>query len=187
MKGGLAMAHEMSKGHSRSSLDNSKLPLKAHDLAFEYERKYGSCPQCVLLAISKTFGLKMDDVVKAGHALAGGAALSGSGTCGALTGGMMSLSFIYGRGVEDVDKGRFLVSYRVAKDLYDMFVEEFGGCTCQEVQKKIFGRSFDMWDAEDYKEFEKAGGHIDKCPEVAGRVARWVAEIHLAHGGKPKG
>jgi hypothetical protein len=64
----------------------------------------------------------MDDVIKAGHALAGGAGLSGYGTCGALSGGMMSLSFVYGRAVEDIDKGRFLNSYRLAKLLYDRFL-----------------------------------------------------------------
>jgi C_GCAxxG_C_C family probable redox protein len=163
---------------------DAELSKKAYELAFEYERNYGSCPQCVLLAISKTFDLRMDDVIKAGHALAGGAGLSGYGTCGALSGGMMSLSFVYGRAVEDIDKGRFLNSYRLAKLLYDRFVEEFGGCSCRDVQKKIFGRSFNMWDSGEYKEFEAAGGHIDKCPDVAGKVARWVAEIHLRQFGK---
>jgi len=156
-----------------------ELSQKAFELAFENERKYGSCPQCVLLAVSEVLGVKMDDAVKAGHALAGGAGLSGFGTCGALSGGMMALSFMHGRGAKDMDKGRFLNSYKLAKVLYDRFVQEFGGCSCREVQKRIFGKSFDMWNAEDYKEFEAAGGHVDKCPDVAGRVAKWVVEIHL--------
>ena len=32
-------------------------------------------------------------------------------------------------------------------------------------------------DPEDYAEFEKLGGHVDKCPVVSGNVARWAAEI----------
>ena len=36
-----------------------------------------------------------------------------------------------------------------------------------------------MWDSKDYEEFERAGGHKDKCPSVAGNVAVWVAEILL--------
>lgn len=158
---------------------DAQLPEKAYQLAFKYERDYGSCPQCVLLAISKTFDLGMDDVIKAGHALAGGAGLSGQGTCGALAGGMMALSFMHGRPVKDMDKGRFLKSYRLAKILYDRFLREFGASSCREVQKKVIGRSFDLWNSDEYKQFEAAGGHIDKCPNVAGMVARWVTEIHL--------
>lgn len=165
-------------------LSKKKLGQKAYGLAFDYDRKYGSCSQCVMLAVSETCGLKMNDVIKASHALAGGAALTGNGTCGALSGGMMSLSFTHGRAVEDMGKGRFLNSYSKAKILYDRFVEEFGGCLCRDVQEKILGRSFNLWDEEEYKEFLAKGGHDDKCPDVAGKVARWVVEISLAETGK---
>ena len=30
-----------------------------------------------------------------------------------------------------------------------------------------------------YKEFEKAGAHVDKCPSVSGKVAKWCVEIIL--------
>ena len=96
----------------------------------------------------------------------------------------MALSFIYGREVKDIDKGRFLKSYKLAKNLYDKFVEEFGSCICRDVQKKIFGKAFNLWNAEEYKEFLKAGGHIDKCPDVGGQVARWVAETLLEQSTK---
>lgn len=153
---------------------------KAYSLAFRYEANYGSCPQAVLRAICEVFQIRnMDAVIKAAHALAGGLGLPGSGSCGALAGGVMALSLFYGRGLKDMDKGRFLKSYVKAKKLYDRFVEEFGSCICRDVQNKIFGRSFNLWDPEEYKEFENMGGHRDKCPDVSGKVARWVAEILL--------
>lgn len=152
---------------------------KVYDLAFNYEANYGSCPQCVLRAIQEVFGFKMDEVIKSSHALAGGSALSGEGTCGALVGGIMAICFVHGRKLQDMDKGRFLKSYVLAKRLYDKFVKEFGSCVCKEVQKKIFGRSFNLWDAKDYMEFERMGGHRDKCPDVCGKVAQWTAEILL--------
>jgi hypothetical protein len=34
-------------------------------------------------------------------------------------------------------------------------------------------------DKKDYQEFEKMGAHVDKCPEVSGKVASWAAEIIL--------
>jgi len=63
--------------------------------------------------------------------------------------------------------------------LYDRFVEEFGSCFCKDVQKRIFRRSYNLWDPEDYKEFEKAGAHVDKCPSISGKVAKWCVEIIL--------
>lgn len=160
--------------------DQRKVLCEVYNLAFNYEASYGSCPQAVLRAICEVFQLKnMELVIKASHALAGGLGLSGNGTCGALVGGVMALSFIYGRELKNMDKGRFLRSYIKAKKLYDRFIEEFGSCICKDVQKKIFGRSFNLWDPEEYKEFERMGGHVDKCPEVSGKVAKWVAEILL--------
>jgi len=153
---------------------------RAYRLAFEYESKYGCCPQCVIAAIEGVFNLKMDDVFKAGHSLAGGVGLSGNGTCGALSGGAMVLSYKYGRERKDFYRGRGMKSYALTKKLYDRFVKEFGSCICKDVQKRIMGRSFDLWDAGDYRKFEEAGGHRDKCPDVSGKVARWVSEIILA-------
>ncbi|MEM2902298.1 MAG: C-GCAxxG-C-C family protein [Candidatus Bathyarchaeia archaeon] len=151
---------------------------KAYQLAFEYESKYGCCPQCVIAAISEVFSLNLDELFKASHGLAGGLGLSGFGTCGALSGGSIVLSYFYGRDKENFDK-RALKSYKMSKVLYDKFTEEFGGCTCREVQEKLFGRSYNLWDKEDYRKFEEDGGHRDKCPSVTGKVARWVAEILL--------
>ncbi len=147
---------------------------KAHDLAFEYESKYGCCTQCVLAAIQDVFGIGSDDVFRAGHALAGGSALTGDGTCGALVGGILALSYMYGRGRENFAQ-KIRKPYIMAKELHDKFVEEYGSCICRDVQKKIFGRSFNLWNPDEFREFEKMGGRRDKCPEVAGKVARWVA------------
>ncbi len=36
-------------------------------------------------------------------------------------------------------------------------------------------------DKDDYAEFEKMGAHVDKCPDVSGKTARWAAEIILDH------
>jgi hypothetical protein len=69
--------------------------------------------------------------------------------------------------------------FNYAKDLYGKFVEEYGSPQCREVHKKLFGRTFNLSDPREFKEFEKAGGHVDKCPSVSGNVAQWTAEIIL--------
>ena len=150
---------------------------KAYSLAYENEQKYGCCPQCVLAAIQDVMGIVDDATFKASHSLAGGGALMTNGTCGALIAGMLALSAKFGRDRENFGNGHYTKSYKIAKQLYIKFVAEYGSPICAEVQTGLFGRSFNMWDGKDYKAFEEAGAHRDKCPGVAGSVAGWTVEI----------
>lgn len=150
---------------------------RAYSLGYENEQKYGCCPQCVLAAIQDVLGIVDDATFKASHGLAAGGGLSTGGTCGALAGGMLALSAKCGRDRAHFGNGRFMQSYELGKLLYDRFVAEFGSPICAEVQTRLLGRPFNMWDAKDYKAFEEAGGHRDKCPKVAGKVASWTTEM----------
>jgi C_GCAxxG_C_C family probable redox protein len=161
---------------------NSKQDIleQIYQLAYEYESKVGSCPQCVLAAIKETLNIGDENIIKSADALAGGTSLSTRGTCGALVGGMLALSSVVGREYTDFKNGkRKRRVFNYAKLLYDRFIEEYDSPLCSDVQQKIFGRSFDLWDVDDYNKFEKAGGHVDKCPSVSGNTAKWTAEIIL--------
>jgi len=151
---------------------------KAYDLAFKYEAERGSCPQCVYSAIMETLDIGNKETVKSLDALAGGTALSAQGTCGALVGGLCAISSIVGRTYEDFSEGeRKRRVFMYSKKLYDKFMEEYGTILCKDVHQKLFGRTFNLMDKDDYAEFEKMGAHVDKCPEVSGKTARWAAEI----------
>ena len=153
---------------------------EVYNLAFKYEAELGSCPQCVLAALMETLDVGDSNTIKAVDALAGGTALSTEGTCGALVGGLLAISSIAGRKYDDFKSGkRQRRVFKYAKKLYDKFVEEYGSPVCKDVHKKIFGRTFNLLDPWEYAEFKKAGAHIDKCPVVSGKVARWTAEIIL--------
>ncbi len=157
--------------------DEQEIISRAYSLAYENEQKYGGCPQCVLAAIQDVLGIVDDATFKASHGLAAGGGLSAGGTCGALAGGMLALSAKCGRDRAHFGNGRFLQSYELAKQLYDRFVAEFGSPICADVQTRLLGRRFNMWDTKDFKAFEEAGGHRDKCPKVAGKVAGWTTEM----------
>jgi C_GCAxxG_C_C family probable redox protein len=153
---------------------------KAYDIAFAYERDYGNCPQAMLATMYDLFGIGGDDAMKSGTGLAGGGALAGDGTCGALVGGIMALGLVFGRDRESyTSRKRASRAYRAAKKLHDKFIEEFSGAVCRDVQNCIFGRSFNLLDRDDYKTFEEMGGHADKCTDVVGKVAMWTADIIL--------
>ena len=151
-----------------------------YKLAFKYEAERGSCPQCVLAAIMETLDIGDEETIKAVDAMAGGTCLSTEGTCGALVGGLLAISTIVGRPYSDFSKGeRKRRVFQYAKKLYDKFQNEYGTIICKDVHKKLFGRSFNLMDPKEYAQFEEAGAHVDKCPDVSGKAARWAAEIIL--------
>ncbi|OIQ93309.1 putative redox-active protein [mine drainage metagenome] len=148
---------------------------QAYDKAMRYELDYGCCPQCVLATIQETVGIVDDQTIKASHGLSGGGGLMGEGACGALTGGLMALSVRYGRDRDKLDRGRYLNNFKKARQLTDKFRQEFGGVTCQQLQEKFTGRTYDMWNAEEYQAFDAARGR--QCAHATGTVTKWVIEM----------
>lgn len=151
------------------------LATQAYEKAMKYELDYGCCPQCVLATVQETVGIVDDQTVKASHGLSGGGGLVGEGVCGALSGGLLALSAKYGRDRNNLDKGRYMNNFKKAKELTERFRAEFGGVTCRELQQQFTGRTFDMWNAAEYKAFDGARGN--KCAHATGTVTQWVVEM----------
>ena len=147
---------------------------------FEFEKNYHGCAQCVIGAMYEVFpGMRNLDVFKSASGLGAGTGLSTAGQCGALSGAVMVISQLYGREldeIDDIEKKRF-IAYRLAEKMVQRFLKEYGSVICADIQKKIMGRSFYLFDPKQAEEFEKAGGHSEKCPSVVGNAARWVIEI----------
>jgi C_GCAxxG_C_C family probable redox protein len=149
---------------------------EVYEKAVSYELDYGCCPQCVLRSIQETVGIVDDQTIKASHGLSGGGGLMGQGTCGALAGGLMALSAKRGRDPDKFHKGRFINNFTKCRELVEKFRQEFNGTTCAELQKNFTGKSYDMWDAKEYAQFDKDRGL--KCANATGTVARWVVEMY---------
>jgi C_GCAxxG_C_C family probable redox protein len=160
---------------------------KLYALGFEYERKNGNCAQCTLAALLDFLGTKSENLFKAATALCGGTADMGDGNCGGYSGGALVLGLLYGRERKDFsDRDKTDRANKLARKLRARFIEEYGGVTCQDVQRKVFGRAFDSQDPEDNKVWEEAGGPTDKCPSVVGKAACWTYEIILAENANMK-
>jgi len=151
---------------------------EVYKLAFNFEKEKHCCSQCTVVALQEVFQIKSEELFSTSFAFGGGFANTGEGTCGALAGGAIIISYLYGRRREEFFHG---ISNKKAdyltKKLYDRFVQEYGSCICKDVQKKIFGRSFNFWDEKEKEIFEKSGGHIDKCPAVVAKTAQWTYKI----------
>jgi len=169
---------------------SEKEPLEeVEKRAYKYEQEYRDCSQCSLLALQEVFNLPGDDALKAATGFAGGIGRTGS-VCGSFIGGVMALGLLYGRNRVTMkhpdEKVRFHrreeIESRLGmliKKLRARFEEEYGSIICDDIETKLFGRSFDKWNPEERKEKDRMGGHDDKCPSVVGKGARWVAELIL--------
>ena len=159
---------------SADSKQNSSLADQAYDRAFDLDIKYGCCPQCVLTAVKESVGYVTDETIQSSHALSGGGALMGKGICGALTGVLIALGAKKGRPADKLHKGRGIANFNAAKALVEKFQEEFGGTSCEHLQQQFSGRTWDMWQADQYQAFSDARG--DQCAHATGLVTKWVVD-----------
>jgi len=160
-------------GHNNE--DKEALGKRAYKMAFDYEKKYGACPQCVLTTVKETVGYVTDETIKASHGLSGGGGLTGAGACGALTGGLMALSCKRGRARNRFGLGKCINNFKVGNELVERFQKEYGGVTCQHLQQQFTGRSYNLWNAREFAEFNKA--RQDQCARATALVTQWVVEL----------
>jgi C_GCAxxG_C_C family probable redox protein len=159
--------------------DKKETVDEAYRLAEGFERKCTGCAQSVVAGLLDALGIEEEGVFRAASGLADGIGLTGDGSCGALAGGCMILSLLFGRERENhEDMLRPMKSYRKCKKLHDDFIDQYGSCRCFDIQEKLMGRTYDMYDPEDLQEaFES--GMIETCSGVVGRAASKAAELIL--------
>ncbi len=152
---------------------------KAFESAKQHELKSGGCPQCSIAGIFEALDIKNDDVFRAATGFADGVGLTGDGHCGALSGGTMAISYLFGRRKKDFgDVLKQLKACILSKKLHDQFVEKYGTCRCADIQNKFFGKFFNLYDPAGFKEAMQAG-MPEKCSTLVGEVARMATQIIL--------
>ena len=156
---------------------NGELKEKIFNLGVETEAKYGGCAQCVLRTLSQTV-LDIDPaVIKSATALMAGGIRSGN-SCGAFTGGLMAIASVTGRETTEMENAQAVADTAVpARKFFQKFIDEYGSVNCRDIQYKIMGKNYRMYDPEDLQRFLDDGGHDDKCTHVVGKAAVWVAEV----------
>ncbi len=163
-----------------------KILEKAFELGQKFEKKNTGCAQTSIAAIFQALGIWNDDVFKAGSGLADGLGLTGDGSCGALVGASMVISYLFGREYKDFgDMYKSMESYRLVKKLHDIYVEKYGSCRCFDVQESLVGRTYDLWDPDDLKAaFES--DMMEHCSKLVGTIAKLATEIILDAGFTPE-
>lgn len=160
-------------------MERENMLKEVYDKAKGYELKNGNCGQCTIAAIFEVLGVEDEGVFKAATGMADGVGLTGDGHCGALSGGTMAISYFFGRSIADFGRGgKQLKALMLAKKLHDEFTEELSTCRCADIQKKQFGRFFNLYDREEMKAAQNAG-MPEKCATLVGKTARIALKIIL--------
>jgi len=144
--------------------------------AYYNDRVYEGCSRSVLEALQHHLHLGDGEALKASTALAAGVARMGE-SCGALMGGIMAIGLVVGcEELENIQAYRDTME--ASYEMYNRFKEEVGSTICFEIQKGLFGRSFDFKRDEEAEEWYKVGG-LEKCPMICAIAARIAADIIL--------
>ncbi len=151
--------------------------------------KYSGCSQSVLLALQEGLMVGDRESFRAATVLSGGVARRGE-TCGALLGALMGLGLVIGR-----EKMPDTAVYAAACAEADTLATEFQrrvevefklekplkSTICWDIQRGIYGKSFDLRNTAQREEFYACGGHGDEgCPKVCRIAAEAAAEMLLA-------
>jgi hypothetical protein len=157
---------------------------KANKLAIEYEAKYKGCGQCTFLAIIDALrwgGLEiipkdMEDRLFSGICvLTGGVGLSGYGTCAAVASGALVLGLALGIQRETFNERSFRENCATVRNtLLNKYYQEYNSILCKDVQRKFFGKAWDL--ARDDMSIEFLG--ISRGCTIM-QTAMWTTEIIL--------
>ena len=101
------------------------------ETATKYYADAFACSQAVFCAFGKEMGLTEEQGLKIGGAFGGGMARQQL-TCGAVTGALMVIGLIYGRGPGD-DVSQKDVTYEKANDLFKEFQKRNGSLNCKDL------------------------------------------------------
>ena len=162
---------------TRPQVDKERILQEVYQRGYDYEQRYDGCAQCVVGAIQDYFPVN-NALFKAATSFSGGIASTIEGSCGAFSGGVLVLSYFFGRSRDDfADKSMLRRPGPLVRAYWDLFVDKYGGYTCRHVQNYLFGRAYRFLDNDEYSLYEEAGGIKDKCPSVVGQAGAWLAEL----------
>ena len=168
----------LEKIKAMSAEDQKSLIAKIEETADSNGVKYRGCSQWALYALQQHVEMWNTDVFRAATGFAGGVGGSGE-LCGALSGGLIAIGLVYGRDtLEPIETSEaFADCIERCAQLCDRFKEEFGGFNCRDVQKLLFGRSWDMRNIEEKDDFLNRED-VNKCSNIViKKVAGLAAEI----------
>lgn len=159
--------------------EQQEIVNKAYDLAKKYEMENGCCAQSLFAGVTEALGIENDEVFRAATGFADGIGATGDGQCGALSGGVLAISYVFGRNRADFPrKGKLMKATFLSRELHNRFKQKYGTCRCYDLQTKFFGKFFDITQPGVGEEALKAG-ILETCSTLTAEIARITTELIL--------
>lgn len=163
--------------------EKRKLVKDIGQTAYDSEMTVGGCSSGALDGLMKYLGIEDPDlnIYKSSTGLSGGIGRCAE-VCGALVGAAMAIGMVYGREkhVPPSMSPEYQDTMRRVGMLCDRYVQEFGSMRCNDVQKKMYGKTWNMRDSEVYQnDFKPTLMKENKCAFVTRRAAEFAAEVIL--------
>ncbi|MHB8277575.1 MAG: C-GCAxxG-C-C family protein [Candidatus Humimicrobiaceae bacterium] len=164
----------------------NKKAEKAYRLAYDFDIRHGECSQATFYALQNIYNMKNSDMFKGIGAFAGGGAHRCDGTCGVYAAAIFFMGLFIGRSLEDLDSNPDDPSalkkrdslFNLTDKIYEKFVQNYGSVICNDIQRKMYGRSYYLRDRDEIKKFIDIGGYTEKGgPGLVGNGAKWTVEI----------
>ncbi len=124
------------------------------------------CAEAVLMAAAEYKNIQSDLIPKIATGLCGGVSKTNS-MCGAVSGGVLAISMIYGR--TKVDDSRDDLNTKTQNFIQD-FTKEYGAVGCTALT------GCDLSAQEGLDKFEEENCH-DKCREFVGEATRMILQL----------
>ena len=159
---------------------------RAVDTAKKTQIRDDLCSRSAIFGLQSVFDFIPDSLVTASASLAGGCG-SASGSCGAYCSCLLAVGLKFNSTMEEEarDPEAFVKKTAAAFNEYrDRFRAAMGTTLCPEIQEKIFGRSYKLYEPDEVQEYLSLPGHAEKCAEVVGTATRLAAEMLLSLGGE---
>ncbi|MCK9421498.1 MAG: C-GCAxxG-C-C family protein [Bacteroidales bacterium] len=153
-------------------------PMTRQEDATLYFADAFTCSQSVFTVFGKDMGLTVDQCLKIGNAFGGGMARQ-QFTCGAVTGALMVIGLIFGRGLnDDLTKKEF--TYDKVIEFFTEFRKRNGSVNCRELL-----RGFNMNDPEELKQIEELELFQTSCVKYVQDAVEIVEQL-IGAGNKAK-
>ncbi len=161
-------------------MNKKALVEQAVEAAKQAQIRDDICARSTMAGLQSVFDEIPEEMVTAALSLAGGTG-GASGSCGAYCCGLLAVGLHYNAPLAEELKNPELKAKGAAKfsEYRDRFMKEMGTVLCPELQKKVCGRSYTLYDPVEHEEFLSLPGHEAKCAEVVAVAARIAAEMIL--------
>ena len=166
-------------------MTNQEMIDKAVEIAKQTQIRNDLCSRSALYGLKSVFDFIPDSLVKASASLAGGCG-SASGSCGAYCSCLLAVGLKFNSTMDEeaADPNAFRTKTVAAfNDYRERFRAAMGTTLCPEIQKRLFGRSYKLYEPAEVEEYLSLPGHAEKCAEVVGIATQLAAEMLLEHAG----